>query len=303
MPCRHVVDDGHRLVDPADVAQARRELQLRAVPVRLAQPGRQGLLVERHRGLLVAGAVVGPRQLVGDPGVAGVSGVETLGDREPRDGIRDLPQRGDLVLRLVLAASHHDLAADRVGVVGGRAAAVQPVDDLDPLGVAHHRHHVTVVGGLDQGLQPGQLGGVRRDVADARTGQPEPQLALEVVRGAPAQVVGLVGGDDVVGPQPGDLAEGLEDVVGAVAGRAERQVHPPAGGDEAPGDVEQCLEAGLVVGEVDDDGDLTGVDRQGVGVHPARVEHVVGDGRCATPRRRPRGRCRGPAPRPPPPGR
>ena len=82
MPCRQVVDDRHRLVDPADVAQARGELQLGTVPVRLAQPGGQGLLVERHRGLLVAGAVVRPGQLVGDPGVAGVRGVQPRGDGE-----------------------------------------------------------------------------------------------------------------------------------------------------------------------------------------------------------------------------
>ena len=69
-------------------------------------------------------------------------------------------------------------------------------------------------------------------------------------------------GDDVVGPQPGDLAERLEDLVGAVAGRAQREVHPAAGGHQPAGDVEQRLEAGLVVGEVDDDGDVAALDRQ-----------------------------------------
>ena len=105
--------------------------------------------------------------------------------------------------------------------------------------------------------ETGELGGVGRDVADAGAGQPEPQVGLEVLDGAAAQVVGLVGGDDVVGPQAGDLADapgGSSSVRSPAVPRAE--VHPRAGRREPAGDVEQGLEAGLVVGHVEDDRDL-----------------------------------------------
>jgi hypothetical protein len=189
--------------------------------------------------------------------------------------VLDLPQRGQRLLGLVLAAGAHHLASDRVLVVGSGRQRPQPLRDLGPFGVAHHRDDVAVVGHLDARLEAGELGGVGRDVSHPGVPQPDPQLGLEVLCRAPAQVLDLVGGDDVVGPQAGDLTEGLEDLVGPVARGAQGEVHAPAGCAQAARDVEQCLETGLVVGEVDDDRHLAALGRHRVGVHPSGVEQVV----------------------------
>ena len=147
------------------------------------------------------------------------------------------------------------------GVVGGRALLGQPGRHLGALGVAHQGHDVAVGGAGHQRLQPAELGLVGLDVGHPGPGEPDPQVRLELLHRAPAQVVRLVGGDDPVGPQPGHLADRLEQVVGAVAGQAEAQVHLPPGHLEPVRDVHQRLETRLVVGEVDDDRDRRPVAR------------------------------------------
>ncbi len=271
-----LLDDVGRLRVPAEHPQARGELDLGAVPQRLAQTTGEGLLVERHRRGLVAGGVERPGVLEGDPGVTGVGGVEGSPAGDPLGVVVELPQGRDLALGLVLAARPHDLAPDGVRVVGDTADLGEPGGDGLALGVAHDGADVAVGGGRDEGLQPRELGRVRRDVGDTRPGEADPQVGLELLHRPSAQVVLLVRGDDVVGAQPGHLAEGLEDVVGAVAAGAQRQVDPAPGRDEAPAHVEQGLEPGLVVREVDDDGGRTPLHRNGVRVHPAGVLDVVG---------------------------
>ncbi len=81
-----------------------------------------------------------------------------------------------------------------------------------------------------------------------------------------------MGSHNVVGATPGDLSEGLEDLVRAVSCGAKCQVDPAAGGRQAMSNIEQRLETSLVVREVEDDGRRPGLDGQGVDVHPAGVE-------------------------------
>ena len=262
-----VVDDGQGLVVPPDVAQARRELQLGAVPVRLAQPGRQGLLVERHGVRLVAGAVVGAGELVGDPGVTGVRGVQ----RRRRRGTA--PRHPSISQSAVISSSascspraRDDLAAD--GVAGRRHVAPRPRSQATTS--ARSAWHMSATTSPSSATSRQRLqarrarSGRTRCRATPARASPSRSWASRSVGGAPAQVVVLVGRDDVVGAQPGDLTERLEDVVGAVAGGAEREVHPAAGRREPAGHVEQRLEAGLVVREVDDDGDLAARRRRSV---------------------------------------
>ena len=85
-----------------------------------------------------------------------------------------------------------------------------------------------LVGGLDERLQPGQLGLVGLDVGDAGAGQPDAQVVLEVSHGAALQV-GLVRSHDPVGPQPGELPDRLQQLVVRSPAAPEPEVHPPPG--------------------------------------------------------------------------
>ena len=68
---QHVGDEALRLSGAPHDAQARGELELGAVPVRLAQAAGQGLLVERDGALLVARRVLGASQLEDQAGSRG----------------------------------------------------------------------------------------------------------------------------------------------------------------------------------------------------------------------------------------
>ena len=177
----------------------------------------------------------------------------------------------------MLAPGRDDLAADGAGVVDGAALVADPPVDLGALGVAHEGEDVTVVRVRHEGLQRRELGVVTRHVEHTDLGQPLAEEPEQPVDGASAQVVL---GDlelHVVGSTAGDLAHGHDRVVGAVTRAAEPEPHRAAGRDETVGDLEQGLEARLVVGHVHDDrGPAATLEGQGVGVEPAPVVLRVG---------------------------
>ena len=104
-------------------------------------------------------------------------------------------------------------------------------------------------GGL--GLVDGYLGSRHPAVLDARQ-----QLADHVLAAPSAQVAERLLDGDPLGPAGGDAGDAAQGVVGAVAGRADddRDRRRAAGstGRDALGHVEERVEPGLVVGEVDD---------------------------------------------------
>ncbi len=118
----------------------------------------------------------------------------------------------------MLAARGNDLSPDRPRVVDGGAVLRQPRLDRRPRVVAHQGEDVPVGQRRDDGHDTLELGSVRLDLADADPGQPGAQVLVDVLDGAAAPVLRLVGDDDVVGSFAGDLADAFDRVVGSVAG-------------------------------------------------------------------------------------
>lgn len=85
---------------------------------------------------------------------------ESSARRDPRLWIVDLPQGVDVGLGRMLAAVPDNLAADRCGVVRTTTVGRDPLGDGRSLGVAHHGHHVAVVGVGEDGVIPSSSVGV-----------------------------------------------------------------------------------------------------------------------------------------------
>ena len=239
----HVRDEPLGLGGTPHDAQARRELELGAVPVRLAQPSGEGLLVETDGALLVTHRVLDAGQLEDEAGVARMAVDELLRSSEPTLLVVALPQRRDLGLELVLAASGDDLAADRPCVVDLAAVLADPAVHLGPLRVAHQGDDVTVQRVRHEGLEGLELGAVagdveRADLGEALAEQPEQVLGLASAQVVPGHLEG-----DLLGAPAGDLTHGDDGLVGAVTGTAEAETHGASGGGQTSGDLEQCLEA------------------------------------------------------------
>ena len=124
--------------------------------------------------------------------------------------------------------------------------------------MGHDRHHVSLLGPLLQGLQRGQLAGMRLDLAGEaallHAGAQDPVHRGQV---ATPQVVALLADDDVVRTRAGQLAQVAQDLIGPVTRGAQRQPHLATAAattrarDQLPRHVQQALQAGLVMGKVD----------------------------------------------------
>ncbi len=221
-------DEALRLCSASHDPQARRQLQLGAVPVRFAQAAGQSLLVQTDGALLVAQRVLGASQLEDQPRVPGVTVDELLGRDEPSLPVVRLPERRDLALELVLTPRGDDLAPDRPRVVDLATVRADPAVDLGALRVAHERDDVAVEGVRDEGFEGLELGLVTRHVEDADLGEPLAEEGQEVLGLATAQVVpGHLEGD-LLGSLAGDLAHRDDGLVGAVPAQPRpRRTAPP----------------------------------------------------------------------------
>ena len=256
---------------------ARGRLDLRPVPVRFAQAALQSKVVERDGFDLPPRRVQGAGQLEHQSRVGRVGVPQPLGHGDPLALVGSGPQRGDLALRLVLAPGGDDLAPDGTGVVGSRSQPMQPLRDLGALLMAHEGHDVTVPDRTHHRRDALGLGVERLRLNDADPAEPSPEVALDVLDRAAPQVLPLVGQNHVVGPLAGELTEALDGLVGAVPRRAEAQVDPATLGREPVGDLEERLQAGLVVSHVEDDRGAAALGRRHrVGVEAPLVEDGIG---------------------------
>ena len=181
------------------------------------------------------------------------------------------------------------------GRVVVRRAAVpgDPVVDLLALGVAHQADHVAGQRLADQRGERRHLGGVRREAGHADPGGAGAHQRVELLDAS-----ARAGSAALCPMATTSLSRAAISPSFSISSSVRSPTAPRPSSSRAARaayavhDLEQRLEPGLVVGQVDDDRDLA----DGEEVHPARVVLGVRDGRCAAPRPPRRGRCRPPAP-------